>query len=62
MIMLEEKDEKKENEKKFKIVKGSSKDLQISDVKDNLTFEKPEENKKNNIIIPENVDDTNDNN
>lgn len=60
--MLEEKDEKKENEKKFKIVKGSSKDLQISDVKDNLTFEKPEENKKNNIIIPENVDDTNDNN
>ena len=60
--MLEEKDEKKENEKKFKIVKGSSKDLQISDVKDNLTFEKPEENKKNNIIIPENVDDANDNN
>ena len=60
--MLEEKDEKKENEKKLKIVKGSSKDLQISDVKDNLTFEKPEENKKNNIIIPENVDDTNDNN
>lgn len=60
--MLEEKDEKKENEKKFKIVKGSSKDLQISDVKDNLTFEKPEENKKNNIIIPENVDDTDDNN
>ena len=60
--MLEEKDEKKENEKKLKIVKGSSKDLQISDVKDNLTFEKPEENKKNNIIIPENVEDTNDNN
>ena len=60
--MLEEKDEKKENEKKFKIVKGSSKDLQISDVKDNLTFEKPEENKKNNIIIPENVDDADDNN
>ena len=60
--MLEEKDEKKENEKKFKIVKGSSKDLQISDVKDNLTFEKPEENKKNNIIIPENVVDTDDNN
>ena len=60
--MLEEKDEKKENEKKFKSVKGSSKDLQISDVKDNLTFEKPEENKKNNIIIPENVDDTDDNN
>lgn len=60
--MLEEKDEKKKNEKKFKIVKGSSKDLQISDVKDNLTFEKPEENKKNNIIIPENVDDTDDNN
>lgn len=60
--MLEEKDEKKENEKKFKIVKGSSKDLQISDVKDNLTFEKPEENKKNIIIIPENVDDADDNN
>ena len=60
--MLEEKDEKKENEKKLKIVKGSSKDLQISDVKDNLTFEKPEENKKNNIILPENVVDTDDNN
>ena len=59
---MKEKDEKKENEKKFNIVEGSSKDLQISDVKDNLTFEKPEENKKNNIIIPENVDDTNDNN
>lgn len=60
--MLEEKNEIEENKKKLKIIKGSSKDLQISDVKDNLTFEKPEEAKKSNIIIPENVDDNNDNN
>lgn len=60
--MLEEKNEIEENKKKLKIIKGSSKDLQISDVKDNLTFEKPEEGKKSNIIIPENVDDNNDNN
>lgn len=49
----EHKDEKK---KKIEIVQGNSKDLNISEVKDNLTFEKPEENKKENIIIPENQD------
>ncbi len=49
----EHEDEKK---KKIEIVQGNSKDLNISEVKDNLTFEKPEENKKENIIIPENQD------
>ena len=40
--------------RKIEIVKGNSKDLDISDVKDNLTFEVHDNNaKKNgNIIIP----------
>ena len=53
-IMYEE--ENKEKKKKIEIVKGDSKDLNISEVKDSLNFEKPEENKKKNIIIPENQD------
>lgn len=45
-------DEKKRIE--IEIVKGNPKDLQISDVKDNLSFEVREEKNKQNIIIPEN--------
>ena len=50
-------EEKKDNEdKKIKIVKGKSKDLKISDVRDNLTFEVHENDTKNHgkIVIPEN--------
>ena len=46
-----------ENNEKRKKIEGTSKDLNISEVKDNLTFEKPEENKKENIIIPENQEE-----
>lgn len=51
--MIEEKDENQK--KKIEIVRGSSKDLNISDVRDNLTFENPKDDKKENIIIPENL-------
>ena len=50
-------EEKKDNsDKKIKIVKGHSKDIIFSDVKDNLTFEVHENTTKQNgeIIIPEN--------
>lgn len=50
-------EEKKDNsEKKIKIVKGHSKDIVFSDVKDNLTFEVHENTTKKNgeIVIPEN--------
>ncbi len=50
-------EENNEKRKKIEIVQGTSKDLNISEVKDNLTFEKPEENKKENIIIPENQEE-----
>ena len=51
--MEEKKDEKN---KKIEIVKGDSKDLEISDVKDNLIFEVHKNNTKEHgeIIIPEN--------
>lgn len=49
--MLEEKDGNKN--KKIEIIKGSSKDLNISEVRDNLTFENHKENQKENIVIPE---------
>lgn len=49
--MLEEKDNEKN--KKIEIVKGSSKDLNISEVRDNLTFENHKSNTKENIVIPE---------
>lgn len=52
--MLEEKYENKK--KKIEIVKGSSKDLNISEVRDNLTFENPKDSKKENIVIPETLD------
>lgn len=50
--MEEENDEKK---MKIEIVNGSSKDLDISDVKDNLSFEIHENDTKKNgeIIVPE---------
>ncbi len=50
-------EEKKDNQnKKIEIVKGKSKDLKISDVKDNLTFEvhKNDARKNGEIVIPEN--------
>lgn len=50
-------EEKNDNEnKKIKIVKGHSKDIVFSDVKDNLTFEVHENTTKKNgeIVIPEN--------
>ena len=50
-------EENNEKRKKIEIVQGTSKDLNISEVKDNLTFEKPEENKKENIIIPQNQEE-----
>ena len=55
--MEEKKDNKENSDKKIKIVKGNSKDIIFSDVKDSLTFEVHENTtKKNgNIVIPENV-------
>ncbi len=54
---------KDKKNKKLEIVKGDHKNLKISDVKDNLTFEIEDNNevKKENIVIPEsqNKDDTN---
>lgn len=54
--MIEEKSQEDRKPKKIEIIKGNSKDLNISNVKDSLIMEKPEENQKQNIIIPENVD------
>lgn len=54
--MIEEKNENERKPKKIEIVKGNSKDLNISNVKDSLIIEKPEEKQSQNIIIPENVD------
>ena len=53
--MIEEKGQEKRKQKKFEIIRGNSKDLNISNVKDSLIIEKPEENKKDNIVIPETV-------
>lgn len=39
---------------KIEIVKGNPKDLQISEVKDNLSFEVREEKNTQEIIVPEN--------
>lgn len=55
-------EEKKDNpNKKIKIVKGHSKDIVFSDVKDNLTFEVHENTTKQNgeIVIPENQNSEN---
>ena len=54
--MIVEINENENKTKKIEIVKGNSKDLNISNVKDSLIIEKPEENKKQNIVIPETVD------
>lgn len=41
--------------KKIEIVEGHSKDLEISEVKDNLAFEiKQDDTSKKNIVIPKN--------
>ena len=53
--MIEENNENEREPKKIEIVKGNSKDLNISNVRDSLIMEKPEENQKQIIIIPENV-------
>lgn len=45
--------EENEEKKRIKIVKGNSKDLNISEVRDNLTFENHKDNQKENIVIPE---------
>lgn len=50
-------EERKNNEnKKIEIVKGKSKDLKISDVKDNLAFEVHDNKtiKNGEIVVPEN--------
>ena len=54
--MIEENNENERKPKKIEIVKGNSKDLNISNVKDSLIIEKPEEKQNQTIIIPENVD------
>ncbi len=54
--MIEENNENERKPKKIEIVKGTSKDLNISNVKDSLIIEKPEEKQNKNIIIPESVD------
>ena len=53
--MIEENNVNEKNPKKIEIVKGNPKDLNISNVKDSLIMEKPEENEKQNIVIPENI-------
>ena len=52
---MEEINDNKNNSKKIEIVKRNSKDLNISDVKDNLTFEVHDNkaNKNGDIVIPE---------
>ena len=56
-------DEINNDEKKFEIVQGNSKDLNFSEVKDNLTIEEHQNNVKKNgeVIVPE-EQDTNANN
>ena len=54
--MIEENSQDEHKPKKIEIVKGNSKDLNISNIRDSLIMEKPEEKKKKNIIIRENVD------
>lgn len=44
-------DVKKEN--KIEIISGNGKDLDISDVSEYLEVQKPKEEKKENIIIPQ---------
>lgn len=53
--MMEEKEEIKKSEK-IKIIQGDSRNLNISDVRDNLTFEVHDNDatKKGEIIVPEN--------
>lgn len=60
--MNEEFDENKKQEK-IEIVNGKSKDLDISEVRDNLTFEVQKNNPKENgdIVIPEVHNNTNEN-
>lgn len=57
--MIEEKGQEERKQKKIEIIRGNSKDLNISNVKDSLIIEKPEESKKDNIVIPETVNSKN---
>ncbi len=52
---MNEQFDENEKQEKIEIVNGKSKDLNISEVKDNLTFEVKKNNPKEsgNIIIPE---------
>lgn len=54
--MIEDNDNENEKKKDIKIIIGKSKDLQISDVKDSLTFEVHDNDatKNGEIIVPEN--------
>ena len=62
-VGLDMDDEVNNDEKKFEIVQGNSKDLNFSEVKDNLTIEEHQNNVKKNgeVIVPE-EQDTNANN
>ena len=53
--MIEENDKNERKQKKIENEKGNTKELNISNVRDSLIMEKPEETPKQNIIIPENV-------
>lgn len=64
--MIEENGENEKKPKKIEIIKGNSKDLNISEVRDNLVIERPEETQKQTIVIPESIehndsDDSNNN-
>ena len=55
--MIEENNQNENKPKKIEIVKGNSKDLNISEVRDNLVLENPKERINNqDIIIPENIE------
>ena len=49
--MIEENNENERKPKKIEIVKGNSKDLNISNVKDSLIIEKPEEKQNQKEIL-----------
>ena len=52
---MKEENENNPNKREIEVVKGNPKDLDISEVKDNLYFEidEKEHEKKKNIVIPE---------
>ena len=56
---MEENNDDLKKDQKIEIVKGNSKDLNISDVKDSLTFEVHHNDTRKNgeVIVPENLKD-----